>query len=178
MVCVCGMVCVCVCVCVHGVCMWCVYMVCVCVCVCTWCVYVVCVHGVCVCVCVYMVCVCGVCTWCVYMVCVCGVCTWWCVYVVCVHGVCMWCVYMVCVCGITGVCSNQRKANKKEAMELDDEIESRLSAAQTTLHIQVRGQGSDGCGVMVCMCRLAWSDRKRRPSWREGWCQRSLSCSV
>lgn len=34
--------------------------------------------------------------------------------------------------------SNQRKANKKEAMELDNEIESRLSAAQTTLHIQVR----------------------------------------
>ncbi len=34
--------------------------------------------------------------------------------------------------------SNQRRANKREAMELDDEIESRLSAAQTTLNIQVR----------------------------------------
>lgn len=33
--------------------------------------------------------------------------------------------------------SNQRRANKKEAMELDNEIESRLSAAQTTLNIQV-----------------------------------------
>lgn len=33
--------------------------------------------------------------------------------------------------------SNQRRANKKEALELDNEIENRLSAAQTTLHIQV-----------------------------------------
>lgn len=55
--------------------------------------------------------------------------------------------------------SNQRKANKKEAMELDNEIESRLSAAQTTLTIQV-GQtswyvGYDVSARHVVLCRQA-----------------------
>ncbi len=35
------------------------------------------------------------------------------------------------------VYSTQRQAIKREAVELDQEIESRLSDAQTTLHIQV-----------------------------------------
>ena len=40
--------------------------------------------------------------------------------------------------------SNQRRANKKEAMELDNEIESRLTAAQNTLTIQASERREGG----------------------------------
>ena len=43
----------------------------------------------------------------------------------------------VCVCVCVLCVSNQRRATKREAVELDNEIESQLNAAQTTLHIQV-----------------------------------------